>query len=134
MINNKTLTNQRQQLIMERLYHTLTYEGSTIALMGGYYFIGYGLVLMILTILAMIYTPYLIKTLINLKKWKWIIAFAIMISAPFIMKLFVSKNYAYKSVWHSISLFMFYLFCWILKFSVQNWIEKIKYSELKFDD
>ena len=101
---------------------------------GGYYFVGYGLVLMTLTIFAFVYTPYLIKILIDLKKWNWIITFVIMISVPLMIKLLVIKNYAYKIVWGSVSLFMFYLFCWILKFKVFGWIEKIKNSELNFDE
>ena len=119
---------------MRRLYQTLIYEGSTIALLAGYKLIGYGILLMILTASAIIYTPYLIKTLIDLKKWKWILTFIIIIIVPLILMLTNSDNPILKTTFYSIALLMFYLFCWILKFSVHNWIEKMEYSEFNFDE
>lgn len=134
MKNNNAAKNQRQKLIMRRLYQTLIYEGSTIALLAGYKLIGYGILLMILTASAIIYTPYLIKTLIDLKKWKWILTFIIIIIFPLILMFTNSDNPILKTTFYSIALLMFYLFCWILKFSIHNWIEKMEYSEFNFDE
>ena len=118
---------------MRRLYRTLTYEGSTIVLIAGYRYIGYGILLMILTVTALLYTPYLIKSLINLKKLNWIISFSIMIIVPVILMLFYFQNHLMKMIFFSIALLMFYLFCWILKFSVHSWIEKIEYTEFEYE-
>ena len=130
--NNKSTKNQRRLLVMRKLYRTLTYEGSTIALLAGYQLIGYGILLIILTASAIIYSPYLIKTLINLKKWNWIFSFVIIIIVPLILMFINSNNPILKTTFSSIALLMFYLFCWILKFSVHSWIEQIEYSELDF--
>lgn len=120
-LNVKDIENQRTKLILNRLYHTLTYEGSTVVILAGYKFVSYGIIISILSITAILYSPYLIKTLIELKKWKWIIAFVIMIISPVILLLLNSNSTILKMIYGSISLFMFYLFCWILKFNVHNW-------------
>ena len=130
----KNAKNQRQKLIMRRLHHTLTYAGSSVVLYVGYPIIGYFIVSIILTVTAIIYTPYLIKTLIELKKWKWIITFGIMVVVPAILIYMITYKSIYRSVFSFIPLLMFYIFCWILRFSIPGWIEKIEYSEINFDE
>ncbi|MCD6329302.1 MAG: hypothetical protein J7M10_02940 [Candidatus Cloacimonetes bacterium] len=119
---------------MIRLHHTLTYAGSSVVLYVGYPIIGYFIVSIILTVTAIIYTPYLIKTLIELKKWKWIITFGIMVVVPAILIYMITYKSIYRSVFSFIPLLMFYIFCWILRFSIPGWIEKIEYSEINFDE
>ena len=130
----KNAKNQRQKLIMRRLHHTLTYAGSSVVLYVGYPIIGYFIVSIILTVTAIIYTPYLIRTLIELKKWKWIITFGIMVVVPAILIYMITYKSIYRSVFSFIPLLMFYIFCWILRFSIPGWIEKIEYSEINFDE
>jgi len=130
----KNAKKQRQKLIMRRLHHTLTYAGSSVVLYVGYPIIGYFIVSIILTVTAIIYTPYLIKTLIALKKWKWVITFGIMVVVPAILIYMITYKSIYRSVFSFIPLLMFYIFCWILRFSIPGWIEKIEYSEINFDE
>ena len=132
MILISPIKTQRKKLIMKRLYRSLTYEGSIVVLIAGYRYIGYRILLMILTVTALLYTPYLIKSLINLKKLNWIISFCIMIIVPVILMLFYFQNHLMKMIFFNIALLMFYLFCWILKFSVHSWIEKIEYTEFEY--
>ena len=134
MKRNISAKNERQKLIMRRLHHTLTYAGSSVVLYVGYPIIGYFIVSIILTVTAIVYTPYLIKTLIELKKWKWIIAFGIMVVVPAILIYMITYKSIYRSVFSFIPLLMYYVFCWILRFSIPNWIEKIEYSEMNFDE
>jgi len=134
MENQKNADNQRQKLIMTRLHHTLTYAGSSVVLYVGYPIIGYFIVSIILTVTAIIYTPYLIRTLIALKKWKWVITFGIMVVVPAILIYMITYKSIYRSVFSFIPLLMFYIFCWILRFSIPGWIEKIEYSEINFDE
>lgn len=134
MKNYKDSNNQRQKLIMRRLHHTLTYAGSSVVLYVGYPIIGYFIVSIILTVTAIIYTPYLIKTLIKLKKWKWIIAFGIMVVVPMILVYIIPYKIIFNTFLSFIPLLMFYIFCWILRFSIPDWIEKIEYSEMNFDE
>ena len=134
MENQKNADNQRQKLIMIRLHHTLTYAGSSFVLYVGYPIIGYFIVSIILTVTAIIYTPYLIRTLIALKKWKWVITFGIMVVVPAILIYMITYKSIYRSVFSFIPLLMFYIFCWILRFSIPGWIEKIEYSEINFGE
>jgi nitrogen fixation/metabolism regulation signal transduction histidine kinase len=132
--NYVNANNQRRIFIMRRLHHTLTYAGSSAALFVGYPIIGYFIVLIILNVTAIIYAPYLIKTLIRLKKWRWIIAFGIMVIIPAVLVYLISYQSIYRSVFAFIPLLMFYIFCWILRFSIPDWIEKIECSEMNFDE
>ena len=134
MKRNINPKNERQKLIMRKLHQTLTYAGSSAVLYVGYPIIGYFIVSIILTVTAIIYTPYLIKTLIELKKWKWIIAFGIMVVVPTILVYVISYKSIFKTIFSFIPLLMFYIFCWILRFSIPGWIEKIEYSEMNFDE
>ncbi len=134
MENHNNAKKQRQKLIMRRLHHTLTYAGSSVVLYVGYPIIGYFIVSIILTVTAIIYTPYLIKTLIELKKWKWIVTFGIMVVVPMILVYVISYKSIFKTILSFIPLLMFYIFCWILRFSIPDWIEKIEYSEMNFDE
>jgi len=134
MENHTNAKKQRQKLIMRRLHHTLTYAGSSVVLYVGYPIIGYFIVSIILTITAIIYTPYLIKTLIELKKWKWIVTFGIMVVVPMILVYVISYKSIFKTILSFIPLLMFYIFCWVLRFCIPDWIEKIEYSEMNFDE
>jgi len=132
--NLKNTDNQRQKLIMRRFHHTLTYAGSSVVLYVGYPIIGYFIVSIMLTVTAIIYTPYLIKTLIELKKWKWVITFGIMVIVPAVLVYLISYQSIFRSVFAFIPLLMFYIFCWVLRFCISDWIEKIEYSEMNFDE
>ena len=134
MKNYINVNNQRQIFIMRRLHHTLTYAGSSAALFVGYPIIGYFIVLNILIVTAIVYTPYLIKTLIALKKWRWVIAFGIMVIVPMLLVYTISYQSIFRSVFAFTPLLMFYIFCWVLRFCIPDWIEKIEYSEMNFDE
>lgn len=134
MENYKNIDKQRQKIIMRKLHHTLTYAGSSAVLYVGYPIIGYFIVSIILTVTAIIYTPYLIKKLIELKKWKWVIALGITVVVPLILVLIISNKSTVMTISSFIPLLMFYVFCWILRFCIPDWIEKIEYSEMNFDE
>lgn len=134
MKNREDAYNQRQIFIMRKLHHTLTYAGSSAALFVGYPIIGHFIVLIILNVTAIIYTPYMIKTLIKLKRIRWIIAFGIMVIIPAVLVYLISYQSIFRSVFAFIPLLMFYIFCWVLRFSIPDWIEKIEYSEMNFDE
>ena len=134
MITLDEIENKKQERILKRLNRTLTYENSTIVMFAGYGMVGYAILLMILSFVAISYTIYLIKTLYTLNKTKWIIAFFIMVFAPLLLKLIFLSNIIVETIFSSISLLMFYIFCWILKFYVSRWLEDIKYAGENFDE
>ncbi len=132
-ISNST-EDQKKILILRRLHHTLTYAGSSVVLYTGYPIIGFFIVSIILNITAIVYTPYLIKTLIELKRWRWIITFGIMVVVPAILIYIISYKSIFRTIFSFIPLLMFYIFCWIIRFSIPDWIEKIENSEMNFED
>jgi hypothetical protein len=133
MRNRSDVTNLKTKLIMRRLYTSLTYEGSTILLLAGYKIIGFKLLLIILSIQALIYTPYLLGVLIRLNKLIWTFSFLFMILTPLSLMVINYNNLILRATFSGIALLMYYLFCWFLKFSVQSWLEKIEYSEFEYE-
>ena len=134
MIESKNFKNKKEEIILKRFQRSLTAEGSTIIAFAGYGLVGYALLFTGLTIMALIYSIYLVKTLYFLGKKMWLITFFIMVGTPLILKFILAGNLTIAVVFSNISLFMFYLFCWILKFSVSNWLEDIKYANINFDE
>jgi hypothetical protein len=76
--------------------------------------------------------PALIKTLVTLKKWAWLYALPIMLGIPFILKL-TTSNLILKEVFSGGIFLMFFLYCFILKFSVHDWIQEINFSKMDFE-
>ena len=134
MITSDEIQNKKQERTLKRLNHTLTYENATIIMFAGYGMVGLMIILVVLSFLAIAYSTYLIKTLYTLNKTKWLIAFFIMVLPPLILKLILSDTIVLDIILPTISLFMFYLFCWVLKFYVGRWLEDIKYVGENFDE
>jgi len=134
MITSDEIENKKQERMLKRLNHTLTYENATIIMFAGYGMVGLMIILVVLSVIAMAYSIYLIKTLYTLNKTKWLIAFFIMVITPLILKLILPNSIILSTILPSISLLMFYIFCWVLKFYVSKWLEDIKYAGENFDE
>lgn len=132
MIQKEKLSNKKKQMILSRLNKTLTVENATIIALAGYGIIAYSILVVALNIQALLYSFYLIKSLYFLKKTKWIIAFFIMVFSPWLISIIWNEGIFASTITGSISLFMFYLFCWILKFYVAQWLEDVKYENIDF--
>ncbi|MBN2017926.1 MAG: hypothetical protein JW794_07360 [Candidatus Cloacimonetes bacterium] len=132
-MNTLSAENQRKKLIMMKLQHTLTYVGTSALIFAGYSIIGYFVVITILTVTAIIYTPYLIKTLVQLKKWKWIIGFVIFVLGPMMLSRFVVRGLLLIQILSSITFFMYFLYCCILRYCLHDWIEEIDIAEAEMD-
>jgi len=119
---------------MKKLHHTLTYAGTSALIFAGYSIIGYFVVITILTVTAIIYTPYLIKTLVQLKNWNWIITFVIFVIGPMILSHAIARGFLFVKILSSITFFVYFLYCCILRYCLHGWIEDIELSEMSFDE
>jgi|GEM_PF-771171 len=102
--------------------------------------------LIIIIIAAVIFTPFLLKVLFEEKRTGWIIAFFIMAILPVVTValFFLFKvNLGLVPFLAFVPLGGFYLFCFLLKISIDDWIsekrayiERINYKkpEVKFED
>jgi len=133
-MNTLSAENQRKKLIMMKLHHSLTYAGTSALIFAGYSIIGYFVVITILTVTAIIYTPYLIRTLVQLKKWNWILGFVIFVLSPMILSRLVVRGLLLIQILSSITFFMYFLYCCILRYCLHDWIEEIELKEMDFDE
>lgn len=117
---------------LERLGQFLNYELSTAALFFLYYFSMIGLPIIILA--AIIFAPYMLFVLFKEKKNLWIIFFMILVLIPAgIIPLFFFDS-AYFNVFMLIPLTLFYFFCFMLKFSVRDWIAEYNWKRQRTVD
>ncbi len=135
MENYENYQRNEKEKTLSRLYQTLTASNYSIVAFAGYGFINYGTVLFLLTVAAVFYFFYLLKTFISLKKYGWLVSLVVLVAIPYIVKfLFFKDNIALAIVLPNLSLLFFYLFCWILKFAVSNWLEDVRYENLDFEE
>jgi hypothetical protein len=113
------------QMKLTRLHYWLTLEGSSgvgfLGLLAGVPFVP---VLLILGLAALAFAPFLLKVLIQMRHWGWVTAFAIMVGVPCILWFFPVENPILSVIVNLLPLLMFYLFCWLLRTAVEEWIEE----------
>jgi len=125
MENQKDTDVQKQIIIMKQLHKVLTYMIRSLILIIGYLIIDFIIITSILAVLAISSVPYMITTLIKLKKWDWIIGCILIVGIPLILGFTVSYESSLKSLFFLITLLMFYFFCWILRSYIPGWIKNI---------
>ncbi|TSA28287.1 hypothetical protein D4R71_01045 [bacterium] len=128
MENQKDADVQKQIAIMRQLRKALTFINISLILIMGYSIIDFIIITSILAVIAISFTPYLITSLIKLKKWYWIIGCILLVGIPLILGFTVSYESSLRSLFFLISLFMFYFFCWILRSNISGWIKDISLS------
>ena len=134
MINLNLDNNKNEEIIIKRLSISLNYANASIVVLAGYGIAAFGILITILSVMALSYSFYLVKTLYQLKKFYWLITFFIMVFTPLILKFVFFSNAALSIIFSFVSLFMFYLFCWILKLSINQWLENVKYKNMDFEE
>ena len=71
-------------------------------------------------------TPYMLFVLYREKKRRWIYFFIILIPVPLITLFALFWFYDFSSALLFIPLLLFYLFCFLLRFSVNEWLREIQ--------
>ncbi len=112
------------QIKLERLQRWLTLEGSSavafLVLLAGVPFIP---VILLLSVAALIFTPYLLFVLFRTGHRGWMVGFAVMVGTPYLLWLLPVSHPVLTVVVRLLPLFMFYLYCWLLRLAVGEWIE-----------
>jgi hypothetical protein len=70
---------------------------------------------------ALIFTPFMVYVLFTEKKKGWIIIFLVIVVLPFILLLVLSLMYEFGRPLIYISLGLFYFYCFLLRFEVNDW-------------
>jgi multidrug efflux pump subunit AcrB len=87
--------------------------------------------LLLSTILAIVFTPFMLYVLYKTRKYGWSIFFAVIILIPLVVSLLIFKLSMYLQLFLLIELGLTYLFYFILRFAVNEWCEEINARKLR---
>lgn len=132
MKQNKNLIKNFE--IVQRFRNILFYElrfldGFTI--LGVFYFLGFAqrltgvatqILLLIITIAAILFTPYIFYVLIKENKFGWIITFFMMTIIPLALTYLLFNDSIFIEALILIPLLSFYIYCYLIKFEVDKWL------------
>lgn len=107
---------------LRRLYHWLSYNRYTIFLYGGGIYLPWALILLALIVLAAVFAPYLLYVLYKNGNHGWLAAFAIMVGIPVVLAFLSTGNAILDTCLHFLPLLAFYFYCFVLRFSVSEWV------------
>ena len=140
MIENKKLIND--VIAVQRFRDILFYELrflDGVGLYGMFYFFGFlnfnlsllginissmELAIILITIAAILFTPYILYILIIEKKIGWIITFFSMTLFPLIFIYAFFREAIFYDALILIPLLLFYFYCYLIKFVVDKWLSE----------
>ncbi len=109
---------------LRRLHQWLRLEGSGavgfLVLLAGVPFVP---VVTLLGIAALLFTPYLLLMLFQTGHRAWMVGFALMVGIPSLLWLLPGASAVITAVVRLLPFFMFYLYCWLLRSRVEEWLE-----------
>ncbi len=113
------MASKQKLLKLKKLNYWLTYELSSVTIFILHHVIGL-LSLYIFIGAALVFTPYMLKTLYELKKYGWIAVFFLFTCPPLLVDLFLVENHVWEMVMRGFSLASFYFYCCTLKYSIKD--------------
>ena len=113
-----TVYSKNQNL--KRLNYWLKYELSSSALLLLSWL--WGITILLSTVAALVFTPFMLHILFQEKKFGWITFFIIIVILPAITVLifFLHSNYLMFLI--LIPLVLFYFYCFLLRYTVDDWL------------
>ncbi len=85
--------------------------------------------LVIITVAAILFTPYIFKVLITEKKYGWIITFFAMIILPLLFAYILFRDALFFEAIILLPLGSFYLYCYLIKFEVDKWLNEYSWHK-----
>lgn len=78
----------------------------------------------LITAAAIVFTPFMIYALYQENRKGWIIFFVIIVVIPFILSIILQFTVSFIFPWFLIVLVFFYLYCFLLRMEVNNWVRE----------
>ena len=113
---------------VRRLRTILWFELSSPVLFFLLYILGF-LLLYLVILAAAIFTPYILYILIREKRYGWITIFFFMVILPYIFIFMMFLGYILFSAWLLLPIIMIYLYFFLLKYSVDDWLQEFNAHE-----
>ena len=105
---------------LQKLNFWLSFEIRSVGIFALHFFLPMGLVLSILVTAAIIFLPFMLLILIQLRKFGWLIIFFVFVAPPLLLDLIKVENTTYEWILRGFSLAFFYFYCFTLKYSVKE--------------
>ena len=106
---------------LRRLSYWLNYSLSSITLFWLSFF--FNIALIIFSIAAIIFAPFMLKVLYEERKWGWIIFFIVIVVLPLAtVFIFLFKTNYFQAI-GLIPLAFFYLYCFLLRLTIVDWLD-----------
>ncbi|HSW55121.1 MAG TPA: hypothetical protein VLH59_08530 [Ignavibacteriaceae bacterium] len=85
--------------------------------------------LYIIIIAAILFTPYMLYVLIKERKYGWIVMFFLVVVLPYPVLYFIIGDYILLPGWMLLPIIPFYFYCFIIKFSVEDWLREYSWEQ-----
>ena len=139
MIGNKKLIKDvfAVQRFRDFLFYELRFlDGFT--LLGVYYLLGFAqslfgitiqMILIIIAVAAVLFTPYIFFVLIKENKFGWITTFFAMIIFPLLLAYLFFRDALFFEALILLPLLSFYIYCYLIKFEVDKWLSDYNWHQ-----
>ena len=78
---------------------------------------------------AILFTPYILYVLFKEKKYGWIVIFFLMVVLPYPVIYLIIGEYILLTAWLLLPVIPFYLYCFLIKFSVDDWLREYNWEQ-----
>ena len=78
---------------------------------------------------AILFTPYMLYVLIKERKYGWIVIFFLMVVLPYPIIYLIIGEYILLTAWLLLPVIPFYLYCFLIKFSVDDWLREYNWEQ-----
>lgn len=78
---------------------------------------------------AALFTPYMLYVLIKERKFFWILTFFIVVVLPYPVLYLIVGDYILLPGWMLLPIISFYFYCFIIKFSVEDWLREYTWEQ-----
>lgn len=115
--------HSNEKKYLEKLGRALNYElSSSLLLIVSYLW-------PLLAVAAILFTPFMLFLLSRAGKTGWLVTFGIMVVLPFIAFLIFGRHSGYLGVLLLMPLCFFYLYTFLLRLTVNDWVNELRAKE-----
>lgn len=78
---------------------------------------------------SILFTPYMLYVLFKERKYGWIVIFILMVVLPYPVIYLIIGEYILLTAWLLLPVIPFYLYCFLIKFSVDDWLGEYNWEQ-----
>lgn len=127
MINEFSISTGEEEYSLKQLHYWLRYEGLTGLLGGTVMWLPYGVVMSILIMMAVVFTPYMLWHLWTARWYKSIAVFPIVTGIPVLLAMISTDDISIGNYFLTVvPLVFFYLYTWSLRYVIGERLSEIE--------